>query len=112
MFTGHQTGIHTFETLVKVRNDYPTLSRIVDWIALNLEAVYKHKTEVKAAQLTISKLVELAKDACSSKWSELLDKIVFKFLVGVNSRGRSHIVAAACHEHFGYHPLFKGESVR
>jgi len=96
---GHQTGIHTFETLVKVRNDYPTLSRIVDWIALNLEAVYKHKTEVKAAQLTISKLVELAKDACSSKWSELLDKIVFKFLVGVNSRGRSHIVAAACHEH-------------
>jgi len=95
----HNFGVHTVETLVKSRNDFSTLSKIVDWFVINIEPVYKdaNGNSSRALITTIKKIKSLFIETGDSKWRELLDKLVFKLLVGSNSEGRSHLVAASCH---------------
>ena len=95
-FVRNPKGIYTFETLVNVRKDIETLSKIVDWFLVSIEAVYKNKAEVKALKIVVKRLVELSSQASDNSYSELFDKIVFRLIVGNNAQNRSHIVAASC----------------
>ena len=96
----HNFGVHTVQTLVKARsNDYATIMKIVDWFVLNIEPVYKDPSDNSSRALitTIKTIKERFLETGNSKWKELVDKLLFKLLVGSNSDGRSHLVAASCH---------------
>lgn len=96
----HNFGVHTVQTLVKARsNDYATIMKIVDWFVLNIEPVYKDPSDISSRALitTIKTIKERFLETGNSKWKELVDKLLFKILVGSNSDGRSHLVAASCH---------------
>ena len=41
--------------------------------------------------------LEKVKKTKELQWTELLDKIAFKLLIGQNSEGRAHILTASCH---------------
>ena len=91
------SGWNVIKTLLKIRDSYTTLSKVVDWVLLQIEAVYKDNIAIRVADLAISKLNEKVKKTKELQWTELLDKIVFKLLIGQNSEGRAHIVTASCH---------------
>ena len=93
----YSSGWNVLKTLLKVRDSHKTFSKVVDWVLSQIEAVYKDKIAVRVAEFTISKLVEKFKKTKEVKWTELLDKIVFKLLIGHNSEGRAHILTASCH---------------
>ena len=59
--------------------------------------MYKDNIAVRVVNFTISKLGEKVKKTKELQWTELLDKIVFKLLIGQNSEGRANIVTASCH---------------
>ena len=91
------SGWNVIKSLLKIRDSHKTLSKVVDWVLSQFEAVYKDKIAVRVADFTIAKLVEKVKKTKDLQWTELLDKIVFKLLIGQNSEGRANIVTASCH---------------
>ena len=91
------SGWNVIKTLLKIRDSHKTLSKVVDWVLSQIEAVYKDKIAIRVAVLSISKLVEKLNKTKELQWTELLDKIVFKLLIGQNSEGRAHLLTASCH---------------
>ena len=91
------SGWNVIKTLLKVRDSYNTLFKVVDWLLNQIEAVYKDEIAVRVAEFTITKLVDKVKQTKEEKWTELLDKMVYKLLIEQNSEGRTHIVTASCH---------------
>ena len=91
------SGWNVIKTLLKIRDSHKTLSKVVDWVLSQIEAVYKDKIAIRVAVLAISKLVEKLNKTKELQWTELLDKIVFKLLIGQNSEGRAHLLTASCH---------------
>ena len=94
----HTTGVKTVQTLARVRGDHLTISRIVDWITGQIEAVYRDHVAIRAVGTIVKEIVGKIRESREVRWAELLDKLVFKLLIGRNSEGRCHAVAAACHE--------------
>ena len=94
----HTTGVKTVQTLARVRGDHLTMARIVDWITGQIEAVYRDHVAIRAVGTIVKEIVGKIRESREVRWAELLDKLVFKLLIGRNSEGRCHAVAAACHE--------------
>ena len=93
----HPIGCFVIKKILEVRRDLATYTKILDWVLINIESVYKHETSVKAATLMIDQVKVSLEKTGSPAWKELLDKLVFKLLIGVNSEGRSHVVSASSH---------------
>jgi len=92
----HPQGAYVVQTLLKVRGDYTHLALVTQWVASNMQAMYRNKPVVQVVRFILYLIAEKSVKKKETQWNKLLDNIVEKMLES-DDHGRPHLIQAATH---------------